>query len=78
MLILLTPKALESDRLRQDIEFALGSNTYEGRVFSVFVGAKKQSDTPWILQRLPHRQVKSAADFDDVVARIDDLLAARR
>jgi hypothetical protein len=38
MVVLLTPGALASGWLRQDIEFALGSKKYEGRVFSVFVG----------------------------------------
>src|SRR5260370_26858014 len=51
MVILLTPTALESDRVRQDIEFALGSRKYESRVFSVFVGPALEAgkDMPWIL-----------------------------
>lgn len=60
MVILLTPAALESDCLRQDIEFALGARKYEGRVFSVFVGPPLQAGKhmPWILLRLPHRLVE--------------------
>ena len=73
MVILLTPSALDSDSLRQDIEFAIMSRKYEGRLFSVFVGptAMAGKDVPWILLKLPHRQVASAADFADVVREIE-------
>ena len=72
MVILLTPKSLESDWLRQNIEFALGSKRYERRVFSVFVGPTLEAgkDVPWILLKLPHRQVESARNFGDVVREI--------
>jgi TIR domain len=77
MVILLTPRALESDLLRQDIDFALFSRKYEGRVFSVFVGPTPAAgkDTPWILVKLPHRQVDSARDFGQVVKDIQALCA---
>src|SRR5438105_4455371 len=35
MVILLTPSALKSESLRQNIEFALGSKKFERRIFSV-------------------------------------------
>src|SRR5262249_26089175 len=75
MVILLTPGAAESDRSRQDIEFALGSRKYEGRVFTVFVGPTLEAgkDMPWILLRLPHRQVGSPSDFAKVVKDIQAL-----
>ena len=75
MLILLTPRATESDRLRQDIEFALGSRKYEGRVFSVFVGPTMEAgkDMPWILLKQPFVQVESSRDFDKVVRGIREL-----
>src|SRR5438552_3982352 len=38
MVILLTPRSMESDSVRQNIEFALGSKKYERRLFSVFIG----------------------------------------
>jgi hypothetical protein len=77
MVILLTPRAMESDWLRQNIEFALGSKRYEGRVFSVFVGPTLDvgKDAPWILLKLPHRQVESAEDFGDAVKDIRALIA---
>src|SRR5687768_5204630 len=38
MVILLTPKAMGSDSLRQDIDFAVMSKQYASRVFTVLVG----------------------------------------
>jgi hypothetical protein len=75
MVILLTPRALESDSVRQDIEFALSSRKFEGRVFSVFVGSTLEAgkDMPWILLKLPHARVESAKDFPDVVKEIQSL-----
>jgi len=75
MVILLTPRAMESDSLRQNIEFAIGSTRYADRVFSVFVGptAVAGKDVPWILLRLPHRQVRSEDGFDEVVKDVREL-----
>ena len=75
MVFLLTPSALESDRLQQDIGFAIIGKKYAGRVFSVFVGSTLQAGKgmPWILRKLPHRQVASAAGFSKVVKDIQDL-----
>ena len=77
MVVLLTPRALESDSVRQDIEFALSSRKFEGRVFSVFVGSTLEAgkDMPWILLKLPHRQVESAKDFSGVAKEIQTLSA---
>lgn len=77
MVILLTPKALESEWLRQDIEYAIGSKKMEGRVFSVFVGPTlyADADVPWILTRLPFCLVESARHFGEVVRRIELHLA---
>jgi hypothetical protein len=77
MVVLLTPKAMESDGLRQNIEFALGSKKYEGRLFSVFVGSSVETgkDMPWILLKLPHCQVGSASNFGEAVKEISALHA---
>ncbi len=77
MVILLTPNALQSDGVRQDIEFAIGSQKYAGRVFSVFVGPASQLNkaVPWILLELPHRRVGSAKQFSHVVKEIQAMCA---
>ena len=84
MVILLTPGALEFDRLNQsgqlraDVEFALGTKRYEGRLFTVFVGPtlKAGKDIPWILLKLPHCQVESAREFPDAMKEIKGMCMA--
>jgi hypothetical protein len=75
MVFLLTPGALQSDSVRQDIEFAITARRLEGRVFSVFVGSSRDAakHVPWILWKLPHRQVESASEFTDVVKEVHGL-----
>jgi hypothetical protein len=72
MVLLITPRAFDSDVLRQNVEFVIGSEKYADRVFSVFVGptAEAGKDVPWILLNLPHRQVRSSKDFGEVVKDI--------
>jgi hypothetical protein len=64
-------------KMGQDIELALGSRKYENRVFSVYVGPTLQAgkDVPWVLLKLPHRQVESAGSFREVVRDITTLVA---
>ena len=78
MAILVTPGAMESDWLRQEIEFALGSKRYAGRVFPVFVGRASDADRemPWILKKLAYCRVESAKDFDEVAKNIKAQLAS--
>lgn len=75
MVILLTPRAFESEFLRQNVQFALGSKKYAERVFSVFVGPTMEAGkgVPWILSRLPNRHVASASEFGDVVRDIRNM-----
>ena len=76
MVILLTPAAFQSDWfLRQDVQFALGTKKYAGRVLSVFVGSIHQADKdmPWVLQKLPNLIVKSPENFADVAKEIQPL-----
>jgi hypothetical protein len=72
MVFLLTPGAMQADWVRKDVEFALGSPKYEGRVRTVFVGPTMQAgdDMPWILLMLPHNQVESSRDFGPIAKQI--------
>jgi hypothetical protein len=72
IVFLLTPGAIEKEWLRKEIEFALGSKRHENRVFSVLVGPTLQIDVdmPWILMKLSHVQVNSAADLKDAAREI--------
>ena len=78
MVFLLTPGSMDADWLRQDIEFALGSRKLEGRVFSVFVGPSDAAakDVPWILSKLPFRNVESAKRLEEVAKDIASHCAA--
>ena len=77
MVFLLTPNALEADRIHQDIEFALGSREFENRVFTVLVGPTRQigKDLPWILLKLPHHQVESARELNEAADEIEQFCA---
>lgn len=74
MLILVTPGAMQSDSLRNDIDYALSSKKFRGRLMSVIVGpvGSDTEDVPWILLKQPHKQVESATGFSEVV---DGLMA---
>jgi hypothetical protein len=75
MIILFTPGALESEGLRQDIDYALGSKKFAHRVFSVFVGPTLEADKdmPWIFLKLPHHHIESPREFGIVVKEIQAL-----
>lgn len=51
MVVLLSPSAMKSDWVRKDIEFALRSVQYRGRLIPVMV--KPTADIPWILKKFP-------------------------
>jgi len=74
MLILVTPGAMQSDSLRNDIDYALSSKKFRGRLMSVNVGpvVSAPENVPWILLKQPHKQVESPAGFSEVV---DGLMA---
>jgi hypothetical protein len=55
MVVLLSPEALESRWVRNEIESALGSERFRDRLVSVVLRPTK--GIPWILQQLPHVRV---------------------
>ncbi len=79
MVFLLTPRSIDSDWLRKDMMFALGSLKYENRVFSVLVKPRPRSlrRIPPILLELPHAQIDSAKDCRRVVKKIQSLVDPR-
>jgi hypothetical protein len=78
MVVLLTPKAMDSGWIRNDIQFGLASKKFEGRFFSVLVGPTMESpkDVPWILLTLPHIQIESKSHLSEAVAKIKNLALA--
>jgi hypothetical protein len=76
MVILLTPGAMDSDALRQNIEFAIANRKYAHRVFSVLVGQKMPAgkNVPWILLKLPHSRLTSVDELPRAVSDIQNLM----
>lgn len=57
MIVLLSPEAVKSPNVRREIEYAIGSPNYEGRVIPVLL---RPTQVPWILNKLsPIRAGKS-------------------
>ena len=49
MVVLVSPESVNSDNVRREIEYALGNEKYEGRLFPVEV--RPTRDIPWILRK---------------------------
>src|SRR5437870_1339159 len=76
IVMLLTPKARESETIVRDMHFALCSRKHKGRVVSVLVGSGVAAgDVPWILLKLPHVHVDSVdAGFEDIVKELESVV----
>ena len=51
MLVLVTPHSMRSEWVRHELEYALGSARYKGRLLPVVL--KPAKEMPWILKRFP-------------------------
>lgn len=51
MIVLVSPDAARSQWVRREIEYALGSPNYAGRVIPIVV--RPTDDMPWVLRSLP-------------------------
>jgi len=49
MVVLLSPSSTKSERVRREVEYAIGDRNYEGRVFPVLV--RPTAEIPWILRK---------------------------
>ncbi|HMF55018.1 MAG TPA: toll/interleukin-1 receptor domain-containing protein [Pyrinomonadaceae bacterium] len=55
MVVLLTPESIKSKAVRHEIEYALGSKSFNRRLIPVLVGSPEKfssNSIPWILRRL--------------------------
>src|SRR5712672_76203 len=68
MIALVSPASMKSPSVRQEIEYALGSPRYKGRLLPVIV--KPSKDMPWILKRFP--AVRIEPDLEEAVRQIVD------
>lgn len=65
MVVLVSPAAVNSERVRREIEFALGAKEYSGRLLPVFVGPRERiprDRLPWILLRLEGIELTDQAE----------------
>jgi hypothetical protein len=78
MIALVTQDALESGPLKEDVQFALTSNSYGGRVVPILVGMRTfeaGKGVPWILLRLNPVFLDSAdSDLQEVVERVRSVM----
>jgi len=66
MVVLISPKAMKSESVRQEVEYAISSPHYKGRLIPVMV--KPTKDMLWILKRFP--LVTVGRDLSEAVRQI--------
>jgi hypothetical protein len=79
MVVLLTPAALNSERVIREIQYALGDETYSHRLIPVIVGSPEKlpkKDIPWILQSLQMVTLPERGGSDEEIKRIAEVLKA--
>jgi hypothetical protein len=77
MVALISKRAMPSEPLLRDVQYALTSRNFEGRLIPVLVGyvaAEAGKDVPWILLDLGPIWLESGSEgFDKVVKRIGEV-----
>jgi hypothetical protein len=79
MIVLLTPASLRSQRVRREIEYALGDETYSHRLVPVIVGPPEKlpkKDIPWILHSLKIVNLPERGNPDKEIKEIANALKA--
>ena len=66
MIVLISPESVKSQTVLSEIEYALGSPQFRGRLIPVLL--KPTEDIPWILRRL--QIVRATKDVPETVDRI--------
>lgn len=77
MVVLLTPDSLSSPYVMSEVNYALGSKTYKGRLIPVVVGSPDRLPTeqlPWILKRLQMIKLPRHGRQDEGIKRIAETL----
>lgn len=63
MVVVVSPESMESPWVQSEIQFALGSANYKGRVLPIVLGPVKSM--PWILNQLGRIDAQTADPRDD-------------
>ncbi len=71
MVPLLSPAALDSERVQSDLSFALGQKQYANRLIPVFLGGADplSNQFPWVLRRLPLVRVSNESGGEERASR---------
>jgi len=74
MIAVVSSRSRNSELFKHEVDFALGSEGFEGRLISVLVGRPRPF--PWILKKLPVVRYNSRAEnVDEVTAKVSNLLS---
>lgn len=77
MVVLITPKSLQSKIVQREIEYALGDKSYNNRLIPVLVGSEESlssENLPWILQRLQMIRLSKPEQTDEGINQIAEAL----
>lgn len=67
MVVLISPESMRSEKVRQEIEYALGHSSYEHRLFPVEI--RPTEEVPWILRKFNIlKSTQSAAKISQTIA----------
>ena len=72
MIVLLSPESVKSQWVRREIEYAVGSRKYEGRLIPVMV--RPTSNIPWVLRQF--HVVRADKERDEATKQIVHQLRA--
>ena len=70
MIVLLSPDSAKSDWVRSEIEYALSSPQFRGRVIPLLI--KPTEDVPWILHKLQF--IRATKDVAETISRVVTIL----
>ncbi|MGD0208989.1 MAG: toll/interleukin-1 receptor domain-containing protein [Verrucomicrobiota bacterium] len=70
MIVLLSPDSAKSDWVRSEIEYALSSPQFRGRVIPLLI--KPTEDVPWILHKLHF--IRATKDVAETISRVVTIL----
>lgn len=75
MVVLLSPDATKSTWISRDIEYAISTPRFQGRLFPVMVKPTREDEVPWILR---HLGIIKAGDPESASRRVVRALKGER
>lgn len=69
MVVLMSPSAVDSDRVTRDVEFAIGNARFKDRLFTVVVKPMHEHKIPWILRHLHFMRASNPVKAGELLAQ---------